>query len=47
MKKRKDICPNCGKTMEKEYEDCMFCGGGLIYICECGTMCDIDTGDEM
>ena len=33
-------CPSCGKfKLRRDYDDCIFCGGGEYYHCEA---CDSD-----
>ncbi len=44
----KNICI-CGRKMEKQHDDCLFCGGGEFYVCPsliCGKMYDLN-GVEM
>lgn len=46
-KKRKKFpkCPSCGRKLNQEYEDCCFCGGGLVYVCpngDCSKMFNMD-----
>ena len=47
-KRKKDICPQCRKRMRREFEECPICGGEEVYYCSnCGTMCDVKTGEEL
>jgi len=42
MKKRlkKKVCPKCKqKTLVEEYEDCNFCGGGIVLMCSNADCC--------
>ena len=34
-KKKPKKCPECKKgNLHEEYEDCAFCGGGMVYVCD-------------
>jgi len=46
-KRRKNICLRCKSKMQKEFEECMLCGGGEYYECKkCQRIFDM-TGEEI